>query len=857
MLDAQREIYQAIRQSMLPQDWSSLFTYLMSEDKTTFTIQEGLFWDYKVEFPFSQSDDYFGGVVRLVCALANTYGGLVIFGVDDKSRLPGKNKVRVDIERFNRRLREVSSYPIECIHRRYHSPTGASADASDTNVNDCVDIILVPQRIVGTPPVRLTSSIGRYRAGTIWHRLGAEVLTASSKDISFLYGSRRFEDEDGSRSTRIDALLPPSPSTLHEFVGRTAVLDSLYMWLLDHEEPRAFLWGIGGSGKSTLAYEFATILSDQGKDILCKDQKPIDWIGFFSAKERQVISVTGQIGNVAQDFSSSRELFELILELTDWMSRDDISKLDDAEIRRELRQLFDTQRLLIVMDDIDTLTTKGIDAGMEILFQIASRSKMGAKLLYTQRSMPTSSISNGIEVPGLRDDGPESEYRQFVRAYCRQLNLDPPGEAFVSDGLARASERRPLIVEVILGLKRTAGSYDTALKLFETSAGENARQYLFQREYMALPPDNRARILLAALALLREKRARFADLLGILQWNEQMLRDAIAAVREMFLQSDTSKGQEIEYTLGPLARDYIIGVSPNLSQFANLRSRVQSWQRSFQPIPARLRDLLTKAEHAVRRNDPRLAWTAIEEGNRFPDVFENPIYQARRARVAAELGNTQEARDALAKCMSLKHVDIDLMRDLIAFEYRSGHGTQRAQEICRYVMTTKGFSNEQRAEFAQRLGGFLYFSGRQLVLVREEQGITDLEASISMHFSAATAAYLDNFRLHAKTEEYCRSVCWLYFHSLVNRQEVERGIKFVPNLKSELVEYSARPMLIDWIVEPLLADVNETFIGADAPRKARITALLKRLATSAEDERRFLFRDKEQRARFLTAIRSA
>ena len=53
------------------------------DENGLFTSIEGQHWDFKAEWPFSYSDSYFGGICRLICAFANSSGGLIIFGVKD------------------------------------------------------------------------------------------------------------------------------------------------------------------------------------------------------------------------------------------------------------------------------------------------------------------------------------------------------------------------------------------------------------------------------------------------------------------------------------------------------------------------------------------------------------------------------------------------------------------------------------------------------------------------------------------------------------------------------------------------------------------------------------------------------
>ena len=106
---------------------------LLGSDGTRYTLQEGLYWDFKKEWPFSYSDEYFAGIARLICAFANTFGGLIIFGVDDETRAPGHNKVIPKLDRLQQALDNLLSLKVELVFRRY-----------DEGTPDAVDVLLVP-----------------------------------------------------------------------------------------------------------------------------------------------------------------------------------------------------------------------------------------------------------------------------------------------------------------------------------------------------------------------------------------------------------------------------------------------------------------------------------------------------------------------------------------------------------------------------------------------------------------------------------------------------------------------------------------------------------------------------------------
>ena len=163
---ANQFVRQIICSRRLPNDWQQFSEKFSSSDNRHVDLQEGVLWDYKREFPFARSNDYFGGILRLICALHNTYGGIIFFGIeDDKKRITG-NSVEINIEKFNSLLRDRLTVPIECSARRYHTS------------NTSLDVLLVPKRPVGSPPVRFSTAIGRYPAGQLYIRQNHEVLVA-------------------------------------------------------------------------------------------------------------------------------------------------------------------------------------------------------------------------------------------------------------------------------------------------------------------------------------------------------------------------------------------------------------------------------------------------------------------------------------------------------------------------------------------------------------------------------------------------------------------------------------------------------------------------------------------------------
>ena len=205
----------------------------------------------------------------------------------------------------------------------------------------------------------------------------------------------------------------------------------------------------------------------------------------------------------------------------------------------------------------------------DYIYTLLIRAKKSNKILYTLRNAPSQSLANAIEVPGLE---PELEYNEFVSACCKQFNVTPPDHNFINGELSAISERRPLVVELIIAMRRTTSNYAEAMKLFQQGAGDDVRAYVFQREWMALPTDNFSRNILAVMALHGDPLT-FGDLANLSRYDEGRVRDALSAVREMFLKLN-EVGSETTFELGALTRAFVTGQAQKLSHYDSIRERV-------------------------------------------------------------------------------------------------------------------------------------------------------------------------------------------------------------------------------------------------------------------------------------------
>ncbi|MBS9720896.1 putative DNA binding domain-containing protein [Tianweitania sp. BSSL-BM11] len=725
-----------------------------SYDDHHLIASEGALWDFKQEWPFSLSDPYFAGICRLICAFSNTDGGIIIFGVHDKKRTSGHNKVDINLDRFRLAVKQsISNMPDLDLKSLPLSERGG------------VDILLVNRRRQGIPPLTLVKGYQKSPSTTIWVREGHEVVAATPKHFPVVF-CRQSADRAPEVSTGVDGSLPPSPASVRRFVGRTEVISQLFEWLEGSDEPRSYIYGKGGSGKTTIAYEFARLIKEYGGSVKIGGADTIDTVVFISAKRRQLIALTGAIGEVESvDFSNERELLSAILRFSDWTSDlDYINSLELNALRSELKDLLSVLSALIIIDDIDTLTTDGVDPGSDHLYRLLCRAPKQSRVLYTLRNAPTQSLTNSVEVPGLSG----REYEDFVLECCSQFRVKEPTLAFRDNVLPVLSERRPLVIESIVALVRTAGSYERASELFEQNAGDSIRDYVFMREWDALPAGNLPKLLLCALVEF-DRPATFAELQTALQADASKVTDAIHATREMFLEADDA-GAESFYALASLTKSFVAGRKNSLEGYSVLRERVKNFKKTAQISNPRVAALVTKVERSLPKrlseHLPERAYEALKivtDKNLPPLVTEDPVFRALCGYVYAAQPRPRlaDCREAFRYAIEMRHEpDFRYVNMWHSAERRSGAHDGRAIRATEVVIAGRRYSAQEKVNMLALKASNLFARGRERLLTEPTDGMSDLRESLKIHLRVFRAnvemdsPYADRSSVYARNTAY-------------------------------------------------------------------------------------------------------
>ncbi|MDX0427369.1 AAA family ATPase [Sinorhizobium medicae] len=731
----------------------------------TFLKEDGLFddaeggqWDFKEAWPFSLSDDYFGGIARLVCAFANSHGGVIVFGVHDKKRTGGHNKVKWNIDRFNSAIQQLLGSLPQMTLKSYQNDDAGS-----------VDVLLVKPRQMGLPPFRFNKQVGKYRANILWVRVGHEVRSAEPAHYPVLFCRARPTDVE---STALDGSIPPSPATLKQrFVGRTEVLDRLFQWLEASDEPRTFLHGKGGSGKTTIAYEFARLVKEHGENLRAFGGEYLDAVIFVSAKEKSLLVAEARvIETETRDFSDEKELLRSILHYGGWtMDEEYLSNATVDQLRSDIKDYLNINSVLLVIDDIDTLTTKGVDPGSDFLYRTLCRAARHSKVVYTLRNAPSQSLTNAVEVPGLSDD----DYELFVDECVEHFKVPQPSSEFRKKKLSDLSERRPLVIESVIALRRTAGNYDQAMELFQQQTGDAIRDYVFLREWDALS-TNTSRLLLAALSEFNEP-AGFRDLQSVLQYEPSAVNDAIGAVREMFLQIDEA-GSDALYALAPLTRAFVKSKRSQLVGYGLLHERVKAFRRHVAVSNPRAANIATQIERLLppryqSHQTERLneAYRLVTDKNLPPFVTEDPFFRTVLGYVCASFAQARlpQARASFEYAFNMKfEPDYRYLRVWFQAEKGSGVNDGWCLKISDYVLQGKRYEERDKMEMIGRKATSLYARAQERLTTDPSDALKDLREALRLHLRAYKLYCTAGDIRAENSERYARSTGFQLLNTL-------------------------------------------------------------------------------------------
>jgi hypothetical protein len=241
----------------------------------------------------------------------------------------------------------------------------------------------------------------------------------------------------GQQNSREPASAPARPlplhfpgKTYHRMIGRSAELNQLMAVLREPErKPLIAIIGLGGMGKTTLVQEALE---------QCWREGIFDCIVWASAKtERFVGEGTRQTG--VSDYSFE----QLLADIARQCDRLDLAKLPPDQQRAAVKQLLLSQRVLIIMDNLETMPDP--DAFVDEVCQILGR----GKLLVTSRHHLRHERAFTLDLGGLY----QPEGLAFLREDSAERGIEMIAQAKGEDLLAiyQVTGGAPLAMKLVIG----------------------------------------------------------------------------------------------------------------------------------------------------------------------------------------------------------------------------------------------------------------------------------------------------------------------------------------------------------------------------------------------------------------------
>ncbi|MBC8162001.1 MAG: hypothetical protein H7Z42_12360 [Roseiflexaceae bacterium] len=316
------------------------------------------------------------------------------------------------------------------------------------------------------------------------------------------------------------------------------------------------LVSLGGMGKSSLAREIAaTCLRSPG------------------GNHGEGISFDAVVWISDKNQPSATTLTTVLDEIARTLNYPGLTQLNPAQKEREINQLLKRQRVLLVVDNFETVTDATL---LHWLMRLPEPSKA---LLTTRESLPE--FRQGawlIELHGMAD----TEAREFINERVRQIGLKPAPSDPTRQLLIATTGGNPRAIELLLGFARNTGQPLTHMAAqFEAASGDLLNN-LFDASWAVLSEAAQQALLTLMLFPSSVEDQVFAEIAG---FDMPAFLAAVQQLTELAL-LEIEHGQREDAsprrTLHPLTRRFVgtkLGVHAPF--VATARERWLAWATGY------------------------------------------------------------------------------------------------------------------------------------------------------------------------------------------------------------------------------------------------------------------------------------
>ncbi|ADW73097.1 AAA-4 family protein [Rahnella aceris] len=436
-------------------------------------------WDFKKTF--EETKDAYLKTLKSIVSFHNTYGGYIIYGIDEvekdtsfnacgiKRSLINQQKLRGQFDRyFNQRL--------DLTYEEILISVG------DEEV--LIGLLHIPKRNRKTHSIAATiegvdskGSIVLAKDAAYIRKLDECKQVISQTDFEFLVSERNLSlGREGKKSRKniIDHNLPDRNFICPEFIGRFDILQELWSWLSDDFQYVKVLAADGGKGKTSIAYEFCQLIIKSGTEIF----EQVIWL---TAKKKQFKAYYNEYVETPEThYKDIESLLREICLRTGYLV-DEVNDFTFQQLQRSARDGMKLIPSFVVVDDIDSNSPEEQKRIMEMARSISNTT---SRVLMTTRANNIYSNDSSILVPGLEG----KEYEDLINSLCISLKLQKYNEHNINK-LNIASEGSPLFTESILRLCKLGLSVEKAIIDWSGKGGDAVREAALRKEVSELSPE--------------------------------------------------------------------------------------------------------------------------------------------------------------------------------------------------------------------------------------------------------------------------------------------------------------------------------------------------------------------------------
>lgn len=352
-------------------------------------------------------------------------------------------------------------------------------------------------------------------------------------------------------SERIYSNLPPPTSI--RFVMRAAPYEAVLEGLRGRNAVVVIV-SLGGMGKTSLAREVAA-----------RCLRPVD-------ADSDLPRFDAVVWISDQDAPGSTSLGQALDEIACTLDYPGLTQFDQTRKRREVEQLLRRQRVLVIVDNFETVTDTAL---LSWLLRLPEPSKA----LITTREHRKEFQQGAwlVELGGMSD----SEAKLLINDYARQVNLSLPHDDDAIHRLIAVTGGNPKAIQVTLGMVKTTGQpLAQALEHLRGGATDLLSD-LFTRNWSLLGGDAQHVLLAITLFPASVEGQALAEVAGLPDpaFFEAVRQLTQLALLEVEQTADQQHGwEEPHYALHPLTRSFVETMrSGHASYLDQARERWLAW----------------------------------------------------------------------------------------------------------------------------------------------------------------------------------------------------------------------------------------------------------------------------------------